>query len=61
MTGKEQFADDARNPGRSPGNLGQKKAEKEEAADEKLDHMGDNARRDDKTKERKDKPGKRAG
>lgn len=41
MTDHRKFAEKAEKPGSSQGNLGQKKAEREENADEKLEHMGD--------------------
>jgi hypothetical protein len=36
----------------SPGNLGQKKAEREETADKKLDHMGNKDKQSDASKTR---------
>lgn len=41
MTDKCHSPEKAENHGPFQGNLGQKKAEREEAADEKFDHMGD--------------------
>jgi hypothetical protein len=56
MTSNRQFAEKAQKSDRSEGNLGQKKAAREEAADAKLDHMGDDTSRPhDQAKKQKDR------
>lgn len=55
MTDNRHSTEKAENQDPSQGNLGQKKAEREEAADEKLDHMGDKDKQPSKSRNKQDK------
>jgi hypothetical protein len=63
MTANRQFAENTQSGGRSQGNLGQNKAAREQAADEKLEHMGSgSAKKTDKAKpKKKDRDERRSG
>ena len=52
MTDNRHSREKAENHDPSEGNLGQKKAEREEAADKKLDHLGDKDKQSDASKTR---------
>jgi hypothetical protein len=55
MTDNRQPPKKAENQDPSRGNLGQKQADREEAADEKLDHMGDKDKQPTKSRNEQDK------
>ena len=55
MTDKRHSTEKAKNHDPTQGNLGQKKAEREEAADEKLEHMGDKNKQPSKSRNKQDK------
>ena len=55
MTDNRHSPKKTENQGPSGGNLGQKQAEREEAADEKLDHMGDKNKQPTKSRNEQNK------
>ncbi len=55
MTDNRHSPKKAENQDLSRGNLGQKQAEREEAADEKLDHMGDKDKQPTKSRDEQGK------
>jgi hypothetical protein len=59
MTDNRKFAENAENRGRSEGKLGQNEASREEAADEKLEHMGDEQSQRTKQEKKKQNDQKR--